>query len=80
MCAFKCPLLVLIHLLLAEEHAREGEQAGGAVAQHKLRRNVEPAGQPRVVHARVQRACRHVEIRVGGQIGAVLRGGSVEAS
>ena len=54
-------LLILIHLLLAEEHAREGEQAGGAVAQHKLRRNVEPTGQPRVVHARVQRTRRHVE-------------------
>ena len=37
-------LLILIHLLLAEEHAREGEQAGGAIAQHKLRRNVEPTG------------------------------------
>ena len=73
-------LLILRHLLLAEEHAREGEQAGGAVAQHKLRWNVEPAGQPRVVHARVQRTRRHVEIGGRGQIGAVLRGGSVEAS
>ncbi len=61
-------LLVLIHLLLAEEHAVKGEQAGGAVAQHKLRWNVEPAGQPRVVHARVQRARRHVEVGVGCQI------------
>ena len=66
--------MILIHLLLAEEHAREGEQAGGAVTQHKLRRNVEPAGQPRVVHARVQRARRHIEIGGRGQIGAILRG------
>ena len=67
-------LLVLIHLLLAEKHAVKGEQAGGAVAQDKLRRDVQPTGKPRVVHARVQRTCRHVEIRVGGQIGTVLRG------
>ena len=73
-------LLILIHLLLAEEHARESEQAGGAVAQHKLRRNVEPAGQSRVVHARIQRTRRHIEVGVGCQIGAVLRGGGVQAA
>ena len=73
-------LLILIHLLLTEEHAREGEQAGGAVAQDKLRRDVQPTGQPGVVHARVQRTRRHVEIGIGCQIGAVLRGSSVEAS
>ena len=71
-------LLILIHLLLAEKHTVKGEQVGGAVAQHKLRWNVEPAGQPRVVHARVQRARRHVEIGIGCQIGAVLRGGGVK--
>lgn len=70
-------LLVLIHLLLAEEHAREGEQASGAVAQYKLRRNIQPTGKTRVVHARIQRTCRHIEIGGRGQIGAVLRGGSV---
>ena len=73
-------LLILIHLLLAEEHAREGEQAGGAVAQHKLRRDVEPAGQPRVVHARVQRTRRHAEIWIGCQIGAVLSSSGVQAA
>ena len=71
-------LLILIHLLLAEEHAREGEQAGGAVTQDKLRRNVEPAGQPRVVHARVQLTRRHVEVGFRSQIGAVLRGSGVK--
>ena len=67
-------LLVLIHLLLTEKHAVKGEQAGGAVAQDKLRRNIQPTGKPRVVHARVQRARRHIEIGGRGQIGAVLRG------
>ena len=55
-------LLVLIYLLLAEKHAVKGEQAGGAVAQDKLRRVVQPTGKPRVIHARIQRTCRHVEI------------------
>ena len=73
-------LLILIHLLLAEKHARKGEQAGGAVAQDKLRRNVQPAGQPRVVHARVQRTRRHAGIWIGGQIGAVLSSSGVQAA
>ena len=71
-------LLILVYLLLAEKHTVKGEQVGGAVAQYKLRRDVQPTGQPGVVHARVQRTRRHVEIGIGCQIGAVLRSGGVK--
>ena len=66
-------LLVLIHLMVGEVEAVEGEHAGDAVADGELRRDIEPAGRSRFVHARVQRPLRHVEERLARQVGAVLR-------
>ena len=71
-------LLVLIYLLLAEKHTVKGEQAGGAVAQDKLCRNIHPARKPRIIHTHIQRPIGHIKKRICGNVGAVLRGGAIE--
>ena len=72
-------LLVLIYLLETEIDIVEREEAGYAVADGELCRNIEPARFPVTIQARIKRTIRHIEEFLICQICAVLRGGRVKS-